>query len=573
LDETLVLDGARYELGVNQFPGALHPRGHEWLAAFTAEPFPTWKYRVAGGELRKQLFLVDRQNTAVVTYTWKGPARAQLEVRPLVAFRDYHALQRESAAYRGGFRALGGDVLEIQPYENQPPVFVGHNAELVTPTGHWYRRFEYARERERGLDFAEDLHQPFVLGFALGERAELVVSTEPRPSTQAAELEAAEQERRLALTEPLARAAAQFFATRVESATVVAGYPWFTDWGRDTMIALPGLLRATGYRARAREILANFARFTSEGMLPNWFPERGQTAEYNTIDASLWFFEAAQEYFDLTGDAPFVERELYPVMVNMVRWHLRGTRYGIGVDRDGLLQGGAEGVQLTWMDAKAGDWVVTPRRGKPVEIQALWYNALRITETLAGRTGDTVTRIRCGELADWAVRHFEPLFWNRDAECLFDVVEGEVRDASIRPNQVLAASLTHPLITGDRARRLLAVVERDLLTPMGLRTLSPRDLRYQRVYEGGVRERDAAYHQGTVWPWLMGPFAKAYLRSHPGGGAQVAAWLRPLEDHLAAHGQLPEIADGEAPHHARGCPAQAWSVAALADLRALLDNR
>ena len=571
VEETLVLDGLRHELGVNEFPGVVHPRGYELLQRFTADPFPTWHYRIGEAELRKQVFLVDGQNTVVIRYAWNGPARAQLEVRPLTAFRDYHSLGKENAQYRNAVATPGANVLELKPYEGQPALYFGHNAASVAPTGYWYRDFEYATERERGLDYREDLHQPFVLQYEIGQTARLIVSTEPHSAAQAESLEASERARRAAMADPLQRAAAQFFAVRAGGATVVAGYPWFTDWGRDTMIALPGLMRITRRHDAAKEILAGFARFASQGTLPNWFPENGQQAEYNTIDAALWFFEATQAYLDATGDALFIQREIYPVLRSIVRWHLRGTRYNIHVEEDGLVTGGGEGVQLTWMDAKIGDWVVTPRTGKAVEIQALWYNALRILQNLASQFDDPVTRIRCAELADWMVRHFEPLFWNRELDCLYDVVDGEHYDASVRPNQVLAASLTHPLLTGERARQMLHVVEQELLTSMGLRSLSPRDLRYRPNYEGGVRQRDSAYHQGTVWPWLIEPFVKAHLRAYGHSAearAQVATWLAPLEAHLAEHGQLPEIADGDAPHTPRGCPAQAWSVAALAMCRA-----
>jgi predicted glycogen debranching enzyme len=407
------------------------------------------------------------------------------------------------------------------------------------------------------------LYQPCLLEYSLREPAVLVASTRYR---RWRDVPPAASE-----TAGLRHAARQFFARRAGSATVVAGYPWFTDWGRDTMIALPGLLGATGRRDDAREILAQFAGFVSQGMLPNWFPEAGQEPEYNTMDASLWFFEAAQAYLDAGGDAEFIREVVYPKLNEIVHWHLRGTRYGIRLDADGMITGGAGGVQLTWMDARVGDWVVTPRRGKPVEIQALWYNALRILESLARRFDDGVAKLRAMELADLCARHFEPLFWNEAAACLYDAVGPDgVGDPSIRPNQVLAAGLRYPLVLGLRARQVVDCVERELLTPFGLRTLSPRDLRYRPYYEGGVEARDSAYHQGTAWPWLLGPFIDAYLRAYPEGRARAIAWLQPLADHLEREGQLPEIADGDAPQRPAGCFAQAWSVAELARVGAKL---
>jgi predicted glycogen debranching enzyme len=568
VEETLIAAGERFQLSTNQYPGALHPTGFEFLDSFTPTPIPTWRFTAGGVTLTKRLFLVDGENTLVIEYSLDSPnAGVRLEVRPLVAFRGYHALTQENSGFRAQVDPAGPDVLCLQPYAGGPELFFGHNATAVIPTGHWYRNFEYSLERERGLDYREDLQQPFVLDFPLGSPATLVVSTSPQPAAGAALLFRRESQRRDALDTPVHRAADQFLVRRAEGWTVIAGYPWFTDWGRDTMIALPGLMAATKRYDAARGILATFAQFTSQGMLPNWFPEDDRPAEYNTMDASLWFFEAVAAYYEATGDRTFVERDLYPVLKSIVHWHLRGTRYGIHVDDDGLLTGGADGVQLTWMDAKLGDWVVTPRRGKAVEIQALWYNALRILEGLALDFYDPVTRLRSAEMADWALRHFEPLFWNYGTDCLFDCVDGGNRDAAIRPNQVLAASLRHPLLTGDRAARMIAVVERELLTPMGLRTLSPRDPRYRAVYEGTPAERDSAYHQGTVWPWLIGPFIDAYLRVHErsaGAVAQAAAWLEPLREHLEREGQICEIADAEAPHRPRGCPAQAWSVAEFA---------
>ena len=568
LDETLVINGQRYELGAHQYPGVVHPRGFEYLTGFSDQPFPTWRYEIGDAVLEKSLFLVDGQNTLVVEYRLTGAAKAQLEIRPLVAFRDVHSLPHENAAFRPLLETAGPAVLALKPYPDQPALYFGHNAESIVPSGHWYRDFEYAIERERGLDCVEDLNQPFVLQFQLDHAATLVVATEPHTAAEAEGFRASESARRAQWKTPLQKAADQFLVRRAAGGwTVIAGYPWFTDWGRDTMIALPGLMLATGRHDAARDVLAGFAQSVSQGMLPNWFPEQGRPPEFNTIDASLWLFEAAQFYLDATGDRLFVERELYPALTEIVRWHLRGMRYGIRVDDDGLLAGGEEGVQLTWMDAKVGDHVITPRHGKPVEIQALWYNALRILQNLASLFGEPVARIRCAELADWAVLNFEPLFWNREAGCLFDVVDGQRADASIRPNQVFALSLTHPLLTGDRAHQVLAIVERELLTPMGLRSLAPSSLAYRARYEGTVAERDGAYHQGTVWPWLIGPFVRAYLRAHGDSTqaqAQARQWLQPLAQRIEATGQLCEIADGDAPHRDRGCPAQAWSVAEFA---------
>jgi len=562
VEETLIAGGRRYELGANQYPGVVHPRGFEYLTHFTADPLPRWTYEVDGVRLKKRLCLVEGEDTLVMEYAVEDPAAdVRLEWRPLVAGRDYHSLLHEHAGYGPRVDAAGTGLLRWQTAAGGPALYFGHpEAAGVAAAGHWYRDFVYATERERGLDAREDLYQPFVLELDLQRPARVVVSRDGRAAQDAEVLLAAEHERRSRVT-VAARAASAFLVQRGERTTVIAGYPWFTDWGRDTMIAGPGLLRATGRYDQGRDILAAFARHTSQGMLPNWFPEDGRAPEYNTIDAALWFFEAVAAYYEATQDRTFVEREVYAVLQDIVRWHLRGTRYGIQVEADGLLTGGEPGVQLTWMDAKVDGRVITPRHGKAVEIQALWYNALRVLQTLAAEFGDPVTRLRCEEMADWARQNFEPLFWNADAGCLYDCVDGAARDGSIRPNQVFAASLRHPLVAGERARQMLDVVERELWTPMGLRTLSPRDTRYCGVYEGPPAQRDAAYHQGTVWPWLLGAFSTAYLRAYPQRRSKVDGWWQTLAEYLEQHGSLPEIADGDAPHRARGCPAQAWSVA------------
>jgi predicted glycogen debranching enzyme len=350
--------------------------------------------------------------------------------------------------------------------------------------------------------------------------------------------------------------------------SVIAGYHWFADWGRDTMIALPGLALATGRPEIAKNILEAFAASADQGMLPNRFPDDGETPEYNTVDATLWLFEAVRSYLQYTGDFQFIRRRLYPKLKEIVDWHLRGTRYGIRMDDDSLLSCGEPSVQLTWMDAKIGDWVVTPRTGKPVEIQALWYNALRILGELAHEFGDSGPEAFLRELAAQTRESFVAKFWNSDAGCLFDVINGEERDGTIRPNQILAVSLHHRMLSPDKEKHVVEIVEQELLTPLGLRSLSPRDPNYHAHYEGGVRDRDSAYHQGTVWPWLMGPFISAYVKVHDrseAARAQAASWLRPFEAHLmtAGLGQISEIADAEPPHTPHGCIAQAWSVAEL----------
>ena len=348
--------------------------------------------------------------------------------------------------------------------------------------------------------------------------------------------------------------------------TVIAGYPWFTDWGRDTMIALPGLTMATRRAAIARDILAEFARHVDRGMIPTRFPDAGEPPEYTAADVTLWFFYAIQAYLRYTRDDAFV-RTLYDVLTDIIAWHVRGTRYQIRVDEDGLLAVGPADRPLTWMDVKIGDWIVTPRFGKPVEVQALWYNAVRLMERLAKRHGDAARSLEYAALASRARRSFNRLFWNAEAACLHDVVDDVACDDSIRPNQILAVSMPFSMLSRSKAVSVLETVERLLLTPYGLRTLASTDSRYAGRYDGNPQSRDAAYHQGTVWPWLIGPFVTAYSRIHRTADtrAKVTEWLKPLRRHLedAGLGQASEVFDGDPPHRPGGCIAQAWSVGEL----------
>ena len=584
LEETLVVDGRRYDLCANQYPGAVHPRGFDYLCEFRLDPFPVFTYQVEGMEIEKRVFMVHGENTTVVEYELRALERdplpeCRLELRPLIAFRDYHGTTHQNGALNPDI-VFVGEIACVAPYTDLPWLFFSHDAGALRQTGDWYRNFEYQVERERGLDFREDLFNPFVLEFSLNTRvtATVIASTGPYDPGTAPLLREQEIARRRAIVEAapchepivqaLVAAADQYIVQRRDLKTIVAGYHWFTDYGRDTMIALPGLTLVTGRGDIAKQILEAFAGSIDRGMLPNRFPDAGETPEFNTIDATLWFFEAIRSYLDYTGDEDFVRDLLYPKLKEIMSWHLHGTRYGICVSDDGLLNFTDRSVQLTWMDVKLGDYVVTPRTGKPVEVQALWYNALRIMQDLCGRFGASQQVVFFQALADRARDHFNLEFWNEDAGCLYDVIDGGARDGSIRPNQILAVSLTHTMLPMERARKVVDVVQRELLTPLGLRSLSPRDSRYRRRYEGGVYERDTSYHQGTVWPWLMGPFLTAYLKVNARSDEakqQARTWLEAVQSHLstAGLGHISEIADAEDGHQPRGCIAQAWSVAEL----------
>jgi predicted glycogen debranching enzyme len=586
LEETLVLGDRRFELSANQYRDVIYPHGYEFLASFRLEPFPTFPYRCDDVELEKTVFLVQGENTVVVEYVLIGDLGGRsctLEIRPLIAFRDYHGTTHANDAINRHVEAQPGIAI-ISPYPGLPSLWFAHNAEFIDPAGFWFYNFEYEREQERGLDSIEDLYGPFLLRFNLAQNssANIVASTLHHQCGEAPQLRERELERRGRITQAspsedpfataLSHAADQFIVARGNQKSIIAGYPWFTDWGRDTMISLPGLTLVTGNFDNARSILRAYAGSIDQGMLPNRFLDSGEMPEYNTVDATLWMFHAVHEFLRYTRDYDFIRAEIYQPLADIIAWHERGTRYGIHLDSDGLLHAGAPGVQLTWMDARVNGREVTPRQGKPVEIQALWHNALRVMSHLASRFGDSAASAHYALLADRARQRFVQVFWNEAAGCLYDVLgEHGDPDGSIRPNQIFAVSLPYALLTGEQALQVVEVVEWELLTPYGLRTLSRRDPNYRGRYQGGPESRDGAYHQGTVWPWLVGPFLTAYVKVHGGTSAdklrearnRADQFLDPLRAHLkeAGLGQISEVFDGDFPHRPGGCFAQAWSVA------------
>jgi predicted glycogen debranching enzyme len=576
-EEVLEIGGRQFELSTNQFAGGVAPQGYLFLAGFKLDPFPIWTYAIDDIEIEKKLFMVNGSNATVCRWSIsKGSAdQAKLMVKPLLSFVDYHSLQHQSPQIVFSYRVTEKTV-SVTANDQMPSLHIHHNGADIEDTGYWYNAFAYSIEEERGFDFTEDLYQPFTMKFDLSNgQATLMASTDDTAEMDYAVLEMAEIERRKTLIDKagtksefekqLVLAADQFIVARGSGETVIAGYPWFSDWGRDTMISLPGLTLATGRPEIARNVLLEFAEHISDGMLPNRFPDAGDQAEYNTVDATLWYFEAVRAYVDETGDSEFVRENLYEKLADIVARHLHGTRYNIHVDTDGLLFAGDEDVQLTWMDAKIGDLVITPRTGKPVEIQALWYNALNVMADFAKSFKDKIDEARYRAMADLCKLSFNGVFWNEVEECLFDVVENGDRDGSIRPNQIFAVSLSHSMLDAERSAKVLAKVESELLTPVGLRSLSPNDDRYCPIYIGSPFARDSAYHQGTVWGWLIGPFVDAYRKVNGGDKVtekRVAEILSGFESHLteAGIGQISEIFDADPPFKPRGCFAQAWSV-------------
>jgi predicted glycogen debranching enzyme len=580
-EETLIIGERRFELSCNLYPGVVHPDGFKYLMSFETAPFPRFVYQAEGVKIEKRVFMVHGENTTVVEYEIRSevPPGARFELRPLIAFRDYHSTTHANGNINSAIDNAP-NLVSIEPYSGLPRLYLAHNASSVEPVSNWYFNFEYPVERERGLDCHEDLFCPLVATFDLTATPTpaIIASTKAHNIVAAPGLRNQEIARRASvrkaapvddpLVTTLFSAADQFIVKRGDLYSAIAGYPWFSDWGRDTMISLPGLALVTGRHHVAKSILLAYAAHIDQGMLPNRFPDSGEAPEYNTVDAAFWFIEAVRSYLEYTGDVDLV-RSLYDRLLSIVEWHLKGTRYGIRADSDGLLIAGGPGTQLTWMDAKIGDFVPTPRYGKPVEIQALWYNAVCFMGTLSRNFGQGAADLRLSELASRIQSSFNREFWNGRAGYLYDVIDSDRKDLSIRPNQVIALSLPYTMLSPEKARSIFAVVERELLTPFGLRTLAPSDPRYRGRYEGGPRERDAIYHQGTVWPWLLGPFVRAYLRFNsdsPQTRTRVAGWIAAFHAHVqnaGIVGQVSEIFDGDAPHAPRGCPAQAWSVAEL----------
>ncbi len=574
-DEELRWAGGSIPLSTNLYSGAVHPRGFEHQDSFSLLPFPTTTFAEGEARVERRTWMEAGRNTTCVVYENRGAERLTLSVRPLLAFRDYHALGHANDSVRFTLEESGGRIA-LQPYASMPRLYFHHNAARVIDSPLWYYRFEYPCERDRGLDWEEDLFAAFTLEWELnpGDRARLG-ATIHEGALDIDASEARERERRRirggggsgedGRVVLLRRTAASFLVEREPAGkTVIAGYHWFTDWGRDTMIALPGLCLQDGDGAIAREILLQFAAYLDGGMIPNRFPDGSQPPEYNTVDASLWFVHAIHAYIARFDDRELLHATLFPAVQAVIDGYRRGTRYGIRVDADGLVAAGEPGVQLTWMDAKVGDFVVTPRIGKPVEINALWYHALRCAAELAVKLGRDGSEY--GHEAERVRVAFNNGFWNEDTGCLYDVLADDGPDGKVRPNQLLAVSLRGDLLSSDRAAAVLAAVERDLLTPVGLRSLTPRDPDYRQHYRGDPWQRDTAYHQGTVWAWLIGPFVDALVRVH-GLTEQTRLRIRQVLEPLLAHtaeaglGSISEIFDADPPHTPRGCISQAWSVA------------
>ncbi|MFN0152224.1 MAG: amylo-alpha-1,6-glucosidase [bacterium] len=579
----------RFALSSERYaPEVTHPDGARRIASFTAEPWPLWRFRLEDGtEIEQEIFAVNDAPVTAVAWRLVVPRDGvTLAVRPYLSGRDYHSLHRENGSLRFDAEVRGAEVA-WRTYGDVPAVIACTNGEYAHQP-EWYRNFLYAHERERGLDDLEDLASPGVVRWNLssGDAVFLLAAGDAAarahfaagPARAFADLRAAERARRAAFPSRLHRAADAYIVRRGAGKTIVAGYPWFTDWGRDTFIAMRGLCLAAGRLDDARDILLEWAGAISGGMIPNRFADSGEAPEYNAVDASLWYVLVVADWIaemQRAGRSPTTAHEsrLAGAVAAILDGYTRGTRFGIRMDSDGLLAAGERGVQLTWMDAKVGDRVITPRIGKPVEVEALWINALHFGERFAA--------IEPGRY-DRALAAFRERFWNDAAGALFDVVDVEhergTQDGTFRPNQIFAVGgLPLTLLDPERARRVVDAVEARLWTPIGLRSLAPDEAGYAPRYEGGPAQRDAVYHQGTGWAWLLGPFVEAWLRVRGSTDAARrearARFLEPLLAHLetAGLGHVSEIADAQSPHTPRGCPFQAWSVGEAMRIARLLD--
>lgn len=557
VEASILGDANPIGISCNQYQGAVHPEGYQFIESFEAQSeFVRWHYKVAGLEITKELVVHPGENAVTLRYTNVGSRALELTLRPLVEHKFYHYNFRMTDDYPEDL-AFPKDLTIVT--HGGLSLYLNHPEAQRVPTFGWYYRFEYLRELERGLDPRDDLFCPCELRYELapGSSAELVASLEPglppRPAPP-------DEPPGTDLGKSLADAAALFFVETPKRTSIIAGYPWFTDWGRDTMISIPGLCLCTGRVAQARRIILDYLGQMSQGLIPNRFVEGDEQPEYNTVDATLWCANAIYRTLVAEWDEEFA-RAAMDALEEIVHWHTKGTLYGIRVDPDdGLLTQGEEGVQLTWMDARVGDWVVTPRHGKPVEVNGLWVNALRIAEWLAERTGRGP--VPYAEAAACAEQSFEAKFWKESLGYYLDTVDPD--DGSLRPNQLIAMSLPFGPARGENARRALAIVTRELLTPEGVRTLSPNSPNYHGRYRGPLSELDAAYHQGTVWPWLLGPYVTA-LVALTGDRAEAKRILKAAKSMLPEYGVggIAEVYDGDEPRSPGGCPWQAWSVAEI----------
>jgi predicted glycogen debranching enzyme len=575
LDETLVIDGRRFELGTNHYGDVIHPQGFRHAVSFKKELFPEFTYDAGNVQLKKTIAMVHGKNTVVVLYQVINAAAAfSMELLPLLSVRGYHNLMHANNAVNRQ-ASFSNDIFAVNAYDNTPRIYIKVPGATYESNPQWFYNFNYSTEKYRGLAYTEDLfaHGKFSVTLREGDSLGIVISTEDPQYKNASELLSTEEKRKKDLLsgqqdnetiQQLVLAADQFIVNRGDNLkTIIAGYHWFTDWGRDTMISLPGLTLSTGRYEDAKKILSAFAGSISMGMLPNRFQDNGEPPEYNNVDGTLWYFIAIFKYLEETNDQQFILQAILPSLKDIIDWHFKGTRYHIHADEDGLLFAGEAGQQLTWMDARIGTWVVTPRMGKPVEIQALWYNALKIFSKLLYLNNQPRDAAIVNSGAEKVKESFNQQFWYAEGNYLYDCIDEQGNPINeLRPNQLFAISLPYPLIEGEKAKAVLQITEAQLYTPVGLRTLPESDIHYVPVYGGDAWHRDSSYHEGTVWSWLLGPYIDAIIKVD-GTKDRAIRIINNFTYHLneACIGSVSEIFDAAEPHHPRGCVAQAWGVA------------
>ncbi len=580
-------------LATNHFPGIVHPNGFMYLKQTERKPLPKMVFQVGEQQVSKTVFMVQHSNTTVVAYENTGNTSINLSLTPFYVYRDYHSLFRENSAFDYHYD-ISHDMLKIYANYGAAPLYVRFTKGIFTEERYWFKKYEYKKEQYRGLDFQEDAYTigKIRLNLQPGEQVYLVFSLDAEVVRQSPEVLKMQELQRLndlgppesedAFYRDLAVAADQFIVKRqsTQSYSIIAGYHWFTDWGRDTMIALRGLGIALGKQEICRSILHTFFQYISEGMLPNRFPDHADEAlEYNTIDATLWLFVTLYEYHKKFKDDTFIKDNFHH-LTNILEAHFKGTRYNIHVTEEGFLYGGEGIAQLTWMDARVGDYVVTPRHGCPVEIQALWYNALKIYQYFSEQLSMPPTDMaaQCKIICEKLEANFPTWFLNEAGYLNDVVVPGGATDASVRPNQIYALSLPFPLLDAEHGKNMLKIVEAQLFTPYGLRTLSPEHSDFKPIYKGNQWERDTAYHQGTVWTFLLADYFQAQRNvfgETPEVLAKIEASLQALQQHFyesdCVHG-ISEIFDGLAPGAGRGTVQQAWSVGALLQILTALNH-
>ncbi len=592
--EQLIVGQTEYQLATNEFAGSFSPRGICHLECFVNDIYPRFVFRAADSELTKEIILAEAANAVAVQYRYHGPP-AVLILRPFASCRDYHHLRKVSEPHQMTFQQTPRGVTVQDRLRPACELHLQSETGSFEPAPQWWYKFRYRADIARGQEGFEDLYTPGTFRYELtdGDSCELTASLNEPIVVHVETTRSARRERLAGLagsvgpdadetTRRLALASDTFvvqrsFPNAPSSGTILAGYHWFADWGRDAFIALPGLLLSTGRFDKAREVFRTFANSLSNGMIPSRFDDYSATAHYNSIDASLWFIIAAQRYLQATEDTAFWRDTLMPAANAILTAYNEGTKFDIRADADGLLTGGSADTQLTWMDAALGTEVVTPRHGKAVEVNALWHSAHRI---MAERCADVDPELSAhyAQQAELIGQAFAKTFWNAQAGCLYDVVLGAVPDATLRPNQILAVSLPYCPLGKEQQEAVVRVVQERLLTPFGLQSLCREDPRYRRRYGSSWESRDRAYHQGTVWAWLIGPFIEAYLNvsdNNLATLAQATKWLEAFESHLyeAGLGTISEIFDGDPPHGARGCIAQAWSVAEVLRIKCLIRQR